>query len=265
MTHNGRCANAKRHICKCTGCGGRLHGWPSRVELAKDESDAGREALRARADQVWAETGKRKRNAQPSLRRKAAGTDTAVADIVDWLADNPSAINDVQKLGNALAEQVGKEVDESPDGVDPRDRRRATTDHFWCDLLAALAWAISEFKRLPDKAADQITSIIFDERKREGRSLVERATTRLAVQAASKAIGVLFPPIPINLDNTLRAVRILAILICPAPEHHPAVAHNCVEPLINDAKSIISADTKKRLMEVFPADWLSGVRRSLAI
>jgi hypothetical protein len=251
MAHNGSCARAKSHGCECIGCGGSKHGWPSRVEMAEDRTGSGRVAFRARADQVWAEWTARRR-ARPNLPTKAAGCDTAVADIMDWLADEPSAIDLVRRFGHALSTDVFEKVDGLP-GERPA-RRSAMVDHFWCDLLAASAHAIADLKKLPGQVAETVTSVIFDERRRKGRPLVERTVVRAAADSTSKAIEGLFPAFPSDLDTTLRTMRILAAMICPAPERHSAVYRYCVKPLADEGKGIIKAETEQRLMKVFPAE-----------
>lgn len=55
--------------------------------------------------------------------------------------------------------------------------------------------------------------------------------------------------------------RILGILICKAPENHRAVARCCLKPLTG---GVISEQTKERLMEIFPPDWLGQIQRSLS-
>jgi hypothetical protein len=34
-----------------------------------------------------------------------------------------------------------------------------------------------------------------------------------------------------QIDDVQRALRILAVLMCPAPEHHRAVVEYCIDPL----------------------------------
>jgi hypothetical protein len=257
MAHGRGCAEAKQHKCECAGCGGSEHGWSGRLALAR-ESAEGRAAFRARADEAWARASKRK-TTTPSGAKQAAGTDTAVADVVDWLAENRYAIDEVQQIGDALTGTVIGELDQSLGPVTRNRRMKAMTDHFWCDLLAAFACAISEFKQQIDKIPDRVTSAILESRDTDHRSIVEDIIVRLAVSATWKAIHKLsfFD----QLDHLIRATRILGVLICKAPEQHPAVARCCLKPLTG---GVISAATTERLMEIFPPDWLSDTRRSLS-
>lgn len=257
MAHTRGCAEAKRHKCECAGCGGSEHGWTGRLALARGSAEE-RAAFRAQADHAWARASKRKTRT-PSAAKQAAGTDTAVADVVDWLAKNPYAIDNVQEIGNALTDTVIKELDRSLGQAARQSRMEAMTDHFWCDLLAALACAISEFKKQLDRIPERVTSAVLESRDADHRrSIIEDIVVRYAVRTTWKAIQKLsfFD----QIDNLIRATRILGILICKAPEQHPAVARCCLAPLTG---GVISAATKERLMEIFPPDWLSETRRSL--
>jgi len=131
-------------------------------------------------------------------------------------------------------------------------------DHFWCDLLAAYACAIENAQHNLDKIPEHVTAAILETRATSERPVLEEATTRLAVQTTWKSIKKL--PIFGQIDSVLRAVRILAVLICPAPERHRSVARHCLAPLTN---GVLSAATKDRLTEALPEDWLSYVRKRL--
>ncbi|OPG05714.1 hypothetical protein B1L11_34575 [Microbispora sp. GKU 823] len=61
-------------------------------------------------------------------------------------------------------------------------------------------------------------------------------------------------------EELQRTCRILAVLICPAPEDHTAVRDGALIPL---AKEAISEISRERLEQVFPADWVSRLRKSL--
>jgi hypothetical protein len=55
-------------------------------------------------------------------------------------------------------------------------------------------------------------------------------------------------------DDALRALRILAVFICPAPEEHEAVRRHALKPLGNDVAKILNDQTKTRLAVLF-AEW----------
>lgn len=182
-----------------------------------------------------------------------------MADLVDWLAENRHVIEDVKKVGSALAGEVLREVDLTAGGTGRTRRRRALTNHFWCDLLAAFAWALEKFNRLPKRILGVIASAIFEKRSDDRAASIDQLATQVAVNKTAELITSLSPYHP---DSMLMAVRILAILICPAPESHRAVANYCIAPL---TKGVISKATKERLDKIFPSDWLSEIRTSLVL
>jgi hypothetical protein len=53
---------------------------------------------------------------------------------------------------------------------------------------------------------------------------------------------------------SLRAIRMLAVMICPAPERHEAVVKHCMNPLIGQH---VSSVTKQRLEAALPEEWLA--------
>ncbi|WP_020636636.1 hypothetical protein [Amycolatopsis alba] len=59
---------------------------------------------------------------------------------------------------------------------------------------------------------------------------------------------------PTLQSEPIRATRMLAIMICPAPERHEAVVKHCVNPLLGE---YVSNLTKQRLEAALPDTWLS--------
>ena len=53
--HNKNCAHAEGHRCRCTGCGGSLHGWEGWVAIACDLVGA-RQSRRDKVDTSVEET-----------------------------------------------------------------------------------------------------------------------------------------------------------------------------------------------------------------
>lgn len=60
----------------------------------------------------------------------------------------------------------------------------------------------------------------------------------------------------ISNEEALRALRILAVFICPAPAQHPAVRQHALKPLGEDATKILTDQTKTRLAVLF-TEWRS--------
>lgn len=60
--HNRQCETAKLHVCRCTACGGALHGWVGSIAMARPElaehRRERRDQVKARWDQVVQTTRK---------------------------------------------------------------------------------------------------------------------------------------------------------------------------------------------------------------
>ena len=272
-THHHGCENATQHKCVCTQCEGALHGWPSRLSYVRESDGRSRAAFRARADQRWADAHNGHTKRKPSKRKKAAATDAAEADIVDWMAGELTSIAEarditadeigrgtpdqiVQTFGDIVANKVANELEHHLSSVSAGQRVNLTS-HFWCDLLAAIACGMAKFKHELDKVPDYAIKAIIESRDSEGRA-IDEFMIKLAVKTAWTAIKSL-SLIPHQIDATLRAIQMLAIFICPATEDHQEVIMCCVDPLAKSGfEAVIKEETKKKLMQVLPPGWLSS-------
>ncbi|RCG28980.1 hypothetical protein DQ384_21730 [Sphaerisporangium album] len=179
-------------------------------------------------------------------------------DLIDWLSENPRTIEQIQEVGDLLTGPVIAELDKRFGGSKPRETRRSLTNHFWCDLLVALAEGIEKLSQAMDQVPDHVTAAIIKSRKVEGRSSLLRALVALAVRTAWEPIKSM---IHISgVEDLQRTCRILAVLICPAPENHAAVQNGALLPLAKEGLLEIS---KERLEQVFPADWVRRLRDDL--
>lgn len=255
MSHNWSCANAKLHECHCGGCGGAEHGWRGRLVRAREWSPEERRSLRVSVEVEWDRNRPRTPKSRPNKKRRAAAAELAVADVVDWLAEHPEKIGYIELVGDLMAKDVSEELEWELGKAKWKGVKRSLADHFWCDLLAALAMALEEFKKITDRIPEYIEQVILESRAMEKRSVIDKWLVRLAVRTVWNLIKRL--PIFGQVDELLRAIRILAILLCPAPEDHPAVHHHCIVPLVGEgAREVISGVTKRRLEEIFSEDWL---------
>ncbi len=249
MKHPVNCERAKGHHCGCSACGGAQHGWTNALMLARDPSPTSRQEARDRSDSDWAKTQPPRGRRGPSKGRQAAATDSATVDLIDWLVENPSTIEHIQEVGDLLAGPVIRELDKRFGGSDPRETRRRLTDHFWCDLLTALAEAIEKFSKAMDQIPAYVTTAIIKSRDVEHRSPLLEALITLAVRTAWEPIKSMIQTG--GIEDLQRTCRILAVLICPAPENHAAVQNGALLPLAKEGALEIS---KERLEQVFPAD-----------
>jgi hypothetical protein len=283
--HNGSCAKATGHVCKCGGCGGSQHGWQGWLAVAgalpADREDARKEYEgRLQWDQ-----GRLK----DSQKTRAAVTDLARLDIADWLATRtpdeapdrdpkertrqPDQKNDVlispvdqidafaQAMTKGVWQEIAAEIDREAPGA--RDIRRELASHVWCDLFLGLA-RVTEvgqgvLNRIPDAAADLVKQTILGSTMHGGRSLITEAVVDIVVRRVWTAFRTAaFNGVPLlNIlagEDALRAMRILAVFICPAPEKHREVREYALKPLGNDVRDILTEQTKTRLAELF-AEW----------
>ncbi|MEU6790755.1 hypothetical protein ABZ907_03575 [Nonomuraea wenchangensis] len=177
---------------------------------------------------------------------------------MDWLSENPDTIDRVQEIGDILAGPVIQELGKRFGGSRPREARRQLTNHFWCDLLVALAEALEKFSKAMDRIPEYVTTVILQSRKAEGRSVLLDALVGLAVRTAWEPIKSMIHTT--GIEELQRGCRILAVLICPAPENHKAVQDGALLPL---AKEGLLETSRERLEQVFPADWVRRLREGL--
>jgi hypothetical protein len=199
---------------------------------------------------------------------EAAASDTAIADIIDALAqvtvpDGTSTATDrlAEEIGKTLAGKVLAQLDGAVGNARRREFRLALADHFWCGLMAEFACTIDKVKENLDQVPGQVSEALMRSRGKEGRSFIGNTLIELAVQITWQEIQVVLQNLPParHLADLTRAARVLAVLMCPAPEHHRAVIKCGAEPLTGDA---ISEATKQRLLEVLPHGWLAGDERA---
>jgi hypothetical protein len=169
---------------------------------------------------------------------------------------HPVVADQIEAIANVLGQIVLKELDKSFDSRYRAERRLALLDHFWCDLLAAFAHALAELRHQLDLIPDFVASAIITTRGDHGaRSPISDAEIKTAVQCAWNLIKQI-PFISKELstvDEPLRAIRMLAVMICPARERHREVAQYCLRPLTGE---VMTAITRQRLTEALPSDWL---------
>jgi hypothetical protein len=236
-----------------------LHRWPGCLEFALEPSGVKRTEFRNRVDAKWNKSNapRKRKRLTPTKSARESATDSALADIIDWLARHPTVTDEIQAVADVLGENVVKELDKSFDSAHREQRRRALLDHFWCDLLAAFAHGLATFQHQFDRVPDHIASAIIVARRDHGaRSRIDDADVKMATRYAWKLIKTIpfvSTALP-DVEKPLRAIRMLAVMICPAPEQHREVAKYCLHPLIGE---VLTALTKQRLEAALLPDWLS--------
>jgi hypothetical protein len=265
MTHTSSCANATTPQCCCTGCAGTMHGWPGRLGSAQISSAPERVVLRHASEAAWTEATKPGSRKALTLRKARAAIIGALSSVIDWLAGQianpptslPATTEQIaEAIGQLLSGGVIKALDQSLSAADRRDKRIALADHFFCALLAELARAIGQVGEEFDKATEKIVSAIIEARASEDRSLLSGFLVRLAVQATVAGLNEIVARLCLvgHVKELQRAIQVLAILMCPAPEKHKAVVQYCINPL---DKPIIADEIRNRLLQSMPS-WMTG-------
>jgi hypothetical protein len=198
VAHTGSCSNAKTRYCRCGGCAGSLHGWKGALALSYPAMAPARESKRTASEHEWAGASR----AVPETRltqRKAA-----------------AAVDQVLSPGNRA-----------------NKRSELAESHLLCSVLAALACIMQGISDDRDKLTREIATRIvtyFIGRKRINLPpLIVKVAAEATVKAMDKIIQTLAAAQ--HFDNLQRAARILALMMCPAPEKHEDVVR-CCQPAI---------------------------------
>lgn len=88
--------------------------------------------------------------------------------------------------------------------------------------------------------------------KKGNRSVIPGPVVTVAAQAAVNVLARL--PSTCQFDDALRAIRFLAISVCPAPEEHKAVVQCCLSPL---EVYVLSDAIKQDLEDELPRGWVT--------
>jgi len=211
---------------------------------------------------LWAalkETRTRRREAAEKARQEKQRTaiERAKDQITDWLAgtivDFPAADVTIAAT-NAAMEAVSGDIANAITGMlngngysDP-----SHASHMLCDFLAAIACAMQRFRDQFQHHVADIVRATLKSRIRGNRTVIPGPVATVAAQAAVNVIMKL-PPVH-HFDDVLRAIRLLAISVCPAPEKHKAVVQCCLSPL---EVWVLSGAINQDLRNELPRGWMA--------
>ncbi len=273
--HSSLCANATGPAseCKCS-CGGALHG-SGLASSSHGRASAGRSApaWTPLVDHVphtptvpwsglWSafkERRTKRRAAAKKARqeRQRAAIDRAKDEITDWLAatvvDLPAA-GPVVAATNAAMDAVSGDISNAIVGALNRNGYfdSSGASHMLCDFLASIACAMQKFRDQFQHHVADIVKAILRSRKMGNRSVIPGPVVTVAAQAAVNVLTRL--PSACHFDDTLRAIRFLAISVCLAPEEHKAVVQCCLSPL---EAYVLSDAIKQDLEDELPRGWVT--------
>lgn len=300
------CSHATGQIC-CCPCGGSKHGVKGRILWA--------EALEVPKEK---RTGRQHRTADIAQGRRAVARDRVEKqqepyrdfpdryskhskprqgdaqwffesnrsiDIVDWLIEHPTERKQIEWIADRVGDACGEILNESPEVY------CRLADHFWCDVLAALAHAIDEVSKKIDSISEDISSYIADlvweilkqersssttsgspnprSKKREvaktrlkkdeeaglGDVFLENVTKRLVKKIVKKFLKESTTPITTKLGELQQNVRILALLMCPNPYAHRAVWEYCLLPILKAEIVIKVNEYLENFLDTFKQPW----------
>ncbi len=238
--HSEKCENATKPRCVCSTCGGSAHGWQGHLRRARRGAE-GAEELREPAQRQWEESRRRfeeKGRRVPTLYLRQAGGGVVVAELVAWLSENKVEIDQVERLGEALREDIfGKELRGFAEGrarrdPDFADYGRATAGHFWCDLLVEIANALDQAEQVSDKVPAWVKDSVLEHEDVKEWGPVRRVLAEAALDFLWKGFKALLGA---DFGTAALHVRVLAVLICPDPGGHTRVARCCLRPLVKEA------------------------------
>jgi hypothetical protein len=185
--------------------------------------------------------------------------DSAIDEIKDWLtgvaADPPTTSTAatsqaIDAISGAVASAIVNKLNRN-------GYRWSHADHVLCEFLAATACAMQKFRDQFQRYVEYLVSAILASRRGQKRRVIPEPVVRVAAQAAVNALTKLSPVR--EFDDLLRAMQILAIATCPAPEHHKAVTNCCLKPM---ETFVLSSVTKQELTRALPRGWMSSDPRS---
>ena len=158
----------------------------------------------------------------------------------------------VERLGDVLHGPVIDDIEKNIGRPLEVEERRAMADHLWCEVLAQLAHAVDEGLKLVGKVPDRIADAVIYARRNADRSSLGSAIVKAAVKSVCKhASRLWFAGLFAKGETAVVVFRVLAVLMCKAPDDHRAVVEYCIQPLGDKLESV----TKEWLADAFQ-DWL---------
>lgn len=301
--HNRSCSHAMGQTC-CCSCGGSKHGvkerilWAEALGVPKEKrtsrqrhtADIAQERRAYVRHRVEEQQEPYKKLPDPCNKPRQGDArwffeSNRSIDIVDWLIEHPTEREQIEWIAN----QVGDACEEILEKFPGKHKRLA--DHFWCDVLAALAYAADEVSKkigsisedISSDIADLVWEIIKQERSSSttsgspnsrlkkgevaktrlkkdeeaglGDVFLENVTKRLVKKIVKKSLKESTLPFTTKLGELQQNVRILAILMCPNPYAHRAVWEYCLLPILKAEIVIKVNEYLKNFLDTFKQPW----------
>lgn len=170
------------------------------------------------------------------LKAKAAATDAALADVLDWLATRPAMQAHIEAIGDTT-----RQLRQTIPAPDRKPVMKAMADHLWCSALTALACTLGTVA--DNDIPEAVTPKVAAARSRDHRAPLDDDIVRLAITTAWSQLRRL--PVFQDAEGGRRVCRIMVTLMCPALHRHPGAVNHCIVPLAEE--DIVSPVTMRRL------------------
>ncbi|GAB2827136.1 hypothetical protein GCM10022221_26640 [Actinocorallia aurea] len=254
MAHNSSCAQAEGPECTCT-CGGARHGCQGGFDLADKPIEKVLEYV-AEREEEWR-----------SLPKKQAAIGCARATVISWLhrdvhllshtraAEQRAFENDARQLDQGLFLRV-LEAELGPLRM-AEFQSWAGESHFWCELLAQLAFALSRYEHFWNTVAYTV------ERALLGRDdvpvppgLEPAGPIGIAAHASWRYLheGLITASGAFDPQALIWPARVIAVLMCPDASNHPAVREHCLAPILQEGRAEAGQEVRDRLSRTFTED-----------
>lgn len=273
--HNKPCENAMQAACKCGQCGGSMHGVSGCIALSRGPAEERRrrlDELDSRLDRVSGG-----RALKGSKKNRNAVAKICVVEISEGVAASsrsggnslggpgPDA-DQIEAVANLLTRDVWPAARDAineasrESGLDPEAVRKSLANHGWCDLIVGIIQVVEVARGvvgiIESGARDAIVRAIMQSSMQSRyREVVERVVEVLVdkvctvffetLKQAASPLGILAN------EDLLRALRIIAVFICPGPSTHVEVRKHALAPLGEDVKGYLTGQTKEYLGQVF--------------
>lgn len=177
-----------------------------------------------------------------------------------------STVKQVEIFAKAMTSTWPEIAAELGDTKSARDIKRELAYHGWCDLFIGLVRVIETSRhalgKIQEAAKEAVKRAILRSSMDAKRPHVTNDVVDVVVDRIWQAFkGAMVGQVPllsiITREEALRSLRILAVFTCPAPEKHKEVREHALKPLGDDARRIITEQTKARLAKLFD-EWATG-------
>ncbi len=279
---NSGCAHAQNPECECK-CGGQYHGRGNAIATCAylSATHSGDAKAKKDAEQRIHSGIETSTKRYADKRKELSANDPAAIHLAflaikgiglttSWLLEDPgpdSEQNLIMRLALELDNKLWETFKKPKSRVPETAIHRMRMHHILCTMIAEVAHylrktkeGLEELKESAVKAtASKIAKLAVGNPhntcEKRGNTAEQKKTTkkeeRIITNVLTPLLRKIIEDIPDTapLDQMLGATRILAIILCPAPEAHKLVWEECWHPLSDDVLHSIFDETIKDAMD----------------